>query len=148
MNERQLDLDLSPRRAAVAYTRSSTLKQKFSIEVQRIQISEWAARENVSIVSWHEDVGVSGAKRMSKRPGMTEALNFLSATGAQFLVVSHADRLARNVDAANEIEVEVKRLGASVVRTEQIDLTGAYGDLVQGMSRALADYRRAILQNE
>lgn len=147
MNGRQLALDLSPRRTAVAYMRSSTLKQKHSIELQRIQISEWAARENVSVVSWHEDVGVSGAKRMSNRPGMTEALNFLSATGAQFLVVSHADRLARNVDAANEIEAEAERLGASVLYIEQIDLTGAYGDLVHGLSRALADYRRAILQN-
>lgn len=147
MNERQLALDLSPRRTAVAYMRSSTLKQKHSIEVQRIEISKWAARENISVVSWHEDVGVSGAKRMSKRPGMTEALNFLSATGAQLLVVSHHDRLARNVDAANEIEVEVKRLGASVLYIEELHLSGPYADLAQGLSRALADYRRAILEN-
>jgi DNA invertase Pin-like site-specific DNA recombinase len=84
---------------------------------------------------------------MSKRPGMTEALNFLSATGAQFLIVSHHDRLARNVDAANEIEVEVKRLGASVIYAEEFYSTGPYADFAQGLSRALADYRRAILQN-
>jgi DNA invertase Pin-like site-specific DNA recombinase len=143
MNERQLALDLSPRRKGVAYLRTSTTKQKLSIETQRAQIEKWASAEGIGIVSWHEDVGVSGAKRMNSRRGMIEALSFLSATGSQFLIVTHRDRLARGMDVASEIDAEVERMGASVVCAETHDVAAANADLMQNMIDAFSAYERA-----
>jgi len=143
MNERQLALDLSPRRKGVAYLRTSTTKQKLSIETQRAQIEKWASAEGIGIVSWHEDVGVSGAKRMNSRRGMIEALSFLSATGSQFLIVTHRDRLARGMDVASEIDAEVERMGASVVCAEAHDVAAANADLMRNMIDAFSAYERA-----
>ena len=143
MNERQLALDLSPRRKGVAYLRTSTTKQKLSIETQRAQIEKWASAEGIAIVSWHQDVGISGAKRMGGRRGMIEALSFLSATRSQFLIVTHRDRLARGMDVASEIDAEVERMGASVVCAEGHDVAAAGADLMRNMIDAFSAYERA-----
>jgi len=84
-------------RVAVAYFRASTDDQHLSPDAQRAAVVAWAAREGVTVVSWHVDQGVSGAADLADRPALAAALGALCAHGAGLLVVAKRDRLARDV---------------------------------------------------
>ena len=84
---------------------------------------------------------------MNSRRGMIEALSFLSATGSQFLIVTHRDRLARGMDVASEIDAEVERMGASVVCAGVHDVAAAEADLMRNMIDAFSAYERATTSN-
>ena len=55
-------------RVAVAYLRVSTSEQHLGPEAQRAAIEAWAARENITVVAWHTDHGVSGRSDIDDRP--------------------------------------------------------------------------------
>src|SRR4051812_45825885 len=100
-----------PRRAtagnplvAVAYLRASTEGQRLSANAQRAALKAWAAREGVTVASWHLDQGVSGGSDIEDRPALVQALSALRAVRAGVLVVAKRDRIARDVYIAATIE--------------------------------------------
>jgi DNA invertase Pin-like site-specific DNA recombinase len=102
----------------VAYLRVSTEEQHLGPEAQRAQILAWAAREGITVASWHTDQGVSGAKDIAERPALLEALAALRGSTAGVLAVAKRDRLARDETVAGLIDREVERLGARVLAAD------------------------------
>lgn len=83
---------------AVAYVRVSTEEQAtsgLSLEVQRMELIEYAARNKIDIVEIVADNGIS-AKNMRDRPGMQRVLAMLTSNEADAVLVAKLDRLSRN----------------------------------------------------
>ena len=99
----------------MAYLRVSTDEQRLGPEAQRASIEAWAAREGVSVASWHLDAGISGATPIEGRPGLVSAITALRDRGAGLLVVARRDRVARDVGIAATVERVAVDAGAIVV---------------------------------
>src|SRR5688500_5915534 len=99
---------------AVAYIRTWTTEQDLSPDAQRAAISQWAAEQGVAIVAFHEDLGVSGAAPIDKRPALLASFDSLAAHRAGVLLVARRDRLARDVVTAAVAEQMTETLGAKV----------------------------------
>jgi DNA invertase Pin-like site-specific DNA recombinase len=107
-------------RLAIAYIRVSDESQKLGPDAQRAAIEAYAAREGITVASWHTDIDVCGATDASDRPGLVGALAALRANRAGILVVAKRDRLARDVVIAGTIGLAVGKLGARVVCADGI----------------------------
>jgi DNA invertase Pin-like site-specific DNA recombinase len=90
-------------KVAVAYIRVSKDEQKLGPEAQRASIEQWAARDGVSVVSWHVE-HVTSVAPIDARAGLVEALSALKAHSAGVLVVAKRDRIARDPGLAASIE--------------------------------------------
>lgn len=126
---------------AFGYIRVSTSKQAEeggSLETQREAIARHAVLSGYDLVGMGEDAGISGGKGEDKRPGLASALDAIRGGRADVLIVTHADRLARNIDEAGHIRVEVKRAGA------RVDVTSEVKDdpIRQAVDRMLAELER------
>jgi len=130
---------------AIAYIRVSTDDQRLGPEAQRAAILAWSARAGVEVVAWFDDLGVSGAAPLDKRPGLTDAMEAL--TRGDILVVAKRDRLSRDTFATAMIERMVQRAGA---RIQAADGTGnedsPEGMLMRRMVDAFAEYERQIIK--
>ncbi len=133
---------------AIAYIRCSTSRQDLSPDLQRAAIEEWAEREGVTVVAWHEDLAVSGGTEIDKRPGLLAAVESLRTESAGVLVVAKRDRLARDVLTNAMVERLCERAGAVLASA---DGTGN-GDspeaqLMRNMVAAFAMYERALIRS-
>lgn len=86
---------------AVAYCRVSTDGQvgedKFGIESQRQQIKEYCAKNDIEVVQWFIDEGVSGAAK--KRPAFDKILGGeVTNPPIQYVVVAKTDRISRDIN--------------------------------------------------
>ena len=86
---------------AVAYCRVSTDGQvgedKFGIESQREQIKEYCEKNDIEVVQWFIDEGVSGTDR--RRPALDKILGGeITNPPIQYVIVAKSDRLARKVE--------------------------------------------------
>lgn len=132
---------------AIGYVRVSTDDQHLGPEAQRAALEAWAAREGAELVAVFEDLGVSGAAALDRRPGLMAAVDALEAHGAAVLVVAKRDRLARDTMTAAMVERLAERAGAAIV---SVDGTGN-GDspeamLMRRMIDAFAEYERQIIR--
>ena len=131
--------------SAIAYIRVSTDDQRLGPEAQRAAIAAWATRSGVEVTAWCEDLGVSGAAPLDKRPGLNNALDLLTA--GDVLVVAKRDRLSRDTMANAMIERLVQRAGA---RVQSSDGTGnedtPEGMLMRRMVEAFAEYERQVIK--
>jgi DNA invertase Pin-like site-specific DNA recombinase len=88
------------RSVGIGYVRVSTREQGRSglgLAAQRTQIERFAARERLSVVSWHEDIQTgAGSDALLLRPGLAAALKEAKSLACP-LIVSRLDRLSRNV---------------------------------------------------
>ena len=133
---------------AIAYMRCSTNRQDLSPETQREAIRSWAKRNDVTVVAWHFDKGVSGGAALEKRPELVAAIDAVKRESAGLLVVAKRDRLARDVLTAALVERLCERHGA---RVQSADGTGN-GDgpeaqLLRGVIDVFAQYERAIIRS-
>jgi DNA invertase Pin-like site-specific DNA recombinase len=85
---------------AIAYLRVSTQEQDrrgFGLGTQRAEIEQFARKEKLSILSWHEDIQTgAGSDALLLRPGLAAALKEAKARRCP-LIVSRLDRLSRSV---------------------------------------------------
>lgn len=126
---------------AYGYVRVSTSKQVeegSSLEAQREAIARHCVLSGYDLVGMGEDAGISGGKGEDARPGLREALDAIRGGSAEVLVVVHVDRLARNIDEAGHIRVEVRRAGGKV------DVISEVKDdpIRQAVDRMLAELER------
>lgn len=137
---------LDPARA-VAYIRVSTSEQSLGPDAQRVQIERWAAANDVVIVEYFEDLGVSGGAPLEARRGLTAAVAALSLQNAGVLVVSKRDRLARDVMTAAIVTRLVQRAGARIMTSDGTgNGVGPEATLMQTMIDAFAEYERALIR--
>jgi site-specific DNA recombinase len=107
----------SGRPRAVGYVRVSTQKQADeggSLAVQKEAVIRRSVLSGYELVQIFEDAGVSGGKGEEGRAGLKAAIDMVRRGEAQVLLVTHADRLARDIDEAGHARVEVKRAGGKV----------------------------------
>ena len=132
---------------AVAYLRVSTEEQHLGPDAQRAAISVWAQREDVAIVAWHTDAGLSGSAEVADRPGLALALGALRAHGAGRLVVARRDRLARDVYLAAAIDRAVESVGARVVTADGTANGDTPADaFMRTILDGAAQYERALIR--
>lgn len=105
-----------PADRAVAYLRASTTKQELSLDAQRLQLSNFATLQGLSILAVYEEaLGVSGTSGLDKRPQLRAAIEGLGEHNAGALLVAHRDRLARDPLVALLAEQDVMQAGARIV---------------------------------
>ena len=131
---------------AVAYIRVSTEEQHLGPEAQLAAIEQWAARQGVTVVAVHRDLGVSGATPLADCTGLMAALEDLGVHGAGTLIVSKRDRLARDVMKAAMVEARAETLGARITSTAgEGDGTDPSAKLMRQIVDAFAEYERALI---
>ena len=131
---------------AVAYIRVSTEEQHLGPEAQLAAIEMWAARQNITLVAIHRDIGVSGATPLGDCAGLMAALEDLGVHGAGLLVVAKRDRLARDVMKSAMAEARAESLGARIVSAAgEGDGTDPAARLMRTIIDAFAEYERLII---
>jgi DNA invertase Pin-like site-specific DNA recombinase len=131
----------------VAYLRCSTDRQDLSPGVQREAIERWAATGGVTVVAWHEDLGISGGTPLEERPGLLAAIEEGRVRGAGILVVARRDRLARDVLTAALVERLCDREGARVLTADGTgNGDGPEAALMRTLLDAFAAYERALIR--
>lgn len=132
---------------AVAYLRVSTEDQALGPEAQRAAIETWAARQGVTVATWHTDQGVSGGSPIEDRPALLAALRDIEDQRAAHLVVAKWDRVARDVMIAAMVERMAERLGARVVSADGVGAgDGPEAALMRSIVQAFAAYERALIR--
>lgn len=130
----------------IAYTRVSTQKQStdgVSLEEQRRAISEYAAKHQLTITAWHEEV-TTAAKR--GRPVFRAVMEALAAEESRLGLIMHKiDRGARNLKDWADIG-EAIDLGVTVrFAHDDIDLHSRGGRLTADIQAVIAsDYIRNL----
>lgn len=103
---------------AVAYCRVSTDGQtgedKFGIEAQREQIKEYCAKNDIELVQWFIDEGVSGATK--RRPAFDKILcGEVTNPPVQYVIVAKADRLARDINVYYVYKSLLSDMGLEII---------------------------------
>jgi DNA invertase Pin-like site-specific DNA recombinase len=134
-------------KVAVAYIRVSKDEQKLGPEAQRASIEAWAAREGVSVASWHVDQGVCSVTPIEGRPALLGALAALREHGAGVLVTAKRDRIARKPALTEAIEQAAAVCGARVLSADGASsATGLQGVMMRGMSDLFAQIEREMIR--
>jgi DNA invertase Pin-like site-specific DNA recombinase len=130
------------KRAAI-YGRVSTEGQ--SVEMQLVELREFAMRRGWRLVEEYVDCGVSGSKE--SRP----ALNRLMADALQrrfdVVAVWKIDRFGRSLKHLVNALADLESLGVAFVSLkDSIDLTTASGKLLLHLVAAMAEFERTLIQ--
>jgi site-specific DNA recombinase len=104
----------APRLTAIAYIRVSTEEQDLGLDAQRDAIKDWAVREGVEVLAWHDEK-VTGGAELHDRGAMLRALADVKARRASYLVAYRLDRLGRDPLTALLVGREVERARARIV---------------------------------
>jgi DNA invertase Pin-like site-specific DNA recombinase len=132
---------------AVAYIRVSTDEQHLGPEAQLAAIEQWAARQSITLVAVHRDIGVSGATPLADCNGLMAALEDIKVHGAGLLVVAKRDRLARDVMKSAMAEARAEALGGRIVSAAgEGDGTDPAAKLMRTIINAFAEYELLIIK--
>ena len=133
---------------AVGYIRASKDSQKLTPEVQRQAIADWAAREGITVVSWHVDQGVCAVTPIEGRPGLVAAIADLKKHSAGVLIVAKRDRIARRPALTETIELAAAACGARVLSADGASsATGVAGVMLRGMHDLFAEVEREMIRS-
>src|SRR5687767_2720841 len=114
-----------PSQQAVSYLRVSGKGQSDGDgpERQRQAIARFARSTKLAIVEEFSDIGVSGTKDLSDRPGLARLLDRLESNGMKTVIIERADRLARDLMVQEVILGQFSKIGARILTADGIDLT-------------------------
>lgn len=103
---------------AVAYCRVSTEGQtgedKFGIPSQMDMIREYCEKNEIEVVNWYIDEGVSGAEK--KRPALSRLLDGeITNPPVEAVIVAKADRLARDINLYYGFKAKLAELNLEIV---------------------------------
>lgn len=124
-----------------AYVRVSTQEQKLhglSLDAQRMKLTEYAEKNNMRIVEWYVDEGVSGRKLIRKRPELQRMIQDAEAGRFERIIFIKLDRFFRSVAEYHEC---MKRIAPVLWTTteEDYDLTTANGRMLVNMKLTIAE---------
>lgn len=133
---------------AVGLVRVSTDEQGESglgLDAQRAAIQAAARRVGVELVAVHEDVGVSGAAPLERRPGLLAALGELAK--GDYLVAAKRDRIGRDPILLAMVERLAARKGARVISAagEGTDDDDPTSVLMRRIVDAFGEYERLVI---
>lgn len=124
-----------------AYIRVSTTEQKvhgISLEAQMQKLEEYAAANNMKIVEWYKDEGVSARKLIKKRPELQRMIQDAQKGRFKRIIFIKLDRFFRSVAEYHEC----MKLIEPVIWTateEKYDLSTANGRAFVNMKLTIAE---------
>ena len=124
-----------------AYVRVSTQEQKLhglSLDAQKMKLTEYAEKNNMRIVGWYVDEGVSGRKLIRNRPELQRMIHDAEDGKFQRIIFIKLDRFFQSVAEYHEC---MKRIAPVVWTTteEEYDLTTANGRAFVNMKLTIAE---------
>lgn len=132
--------------AVIAYLRVSTDRQELGPVAQRQAIEAYAAREGLRIAAWREDIGISGAAAIDRRPGLAAAIDDARKVKGS-IIVAKRDRLARDQFTALAVEKMLMRHGGQVVSADGVaNGIEAHDVLLRSMLDAFAAFERELIK--
>lgn len=127
-----------------AYIRVSTQEQKLhgiSLEAQVEKLTEYAEKNNMKIVKFYKDEGVSGRKLIKNRPALQEMIQDAEKGKFKRIIFIKLDRFFRSVAEYHEC---MKRLSAGGViwtaTEEKYDLSTPSGEAFVNMKLTMAQF--------
>lgn len=127
-----------------AYIRVSTQEQKLhgiSLEAQMEKLTEYAEKNNMKIVEWYKDEGVSGRKLIRKRPELQRMIQDAEKGRFKRIIFIKLDRFFRSVAEYHEC---MKRLAVGGViwtaTEEKYDLSTPSGEAFVNMKLTMAQF--------
>ena len=126
------------------YIRVSTQEQKLhglSLDAQRDTLLHYAEANNLKIVEWYEDEGVSGRKLIRRRPALQRMLNDAKTGKFKRIIFIKLDRYFRSVAEYYECQKILEANNVVWTATEEkFDLTTANGRYWVTQKLAMAEY--------
>jgi DNA invertase Pin-like site-specific DNA recombinase len=124
-----------------AYVRVSTQEQKLhglSLDAQKMKLTEYAEKNNMKIVEWYIDEGVSGRKLIRNRPELQRMIQDAEKGKFERIIFIKLDRFFRSVAEYHEC---MKRIAPVLWTTteEEYDLTTANGRMLVNMKLTIAE---------
>lgn len=124
-----------------AYVRVSTQEQKLhgiSLDAQKAKLKKYAEENNMKIVDWYLDEGVSGRKLIKNRPELQRMIQDAEKGKFERIIFIKLDRFFRSVAEYHEC---MKRITPVVWSTteEEYDLTTANGRMLVNMKLTIAE---------
>lgn len=124
-----------------AYVRVSTQEQKLhglSLDAQRQKLAEYASKNNMKIVEWYVDEGVSGRKLIKNRPELQRMIQDAEKGKFEKVIFIKLDRFFRSVAEYHEA---MKRMSPVIwtATEEEYDLSTANGRMLVNMKLTIAE---------
>ena len=124
-----------------AYIRVSSQEQKLhglSLDAQKMKLQDYADKNNMKIVEWYMDEGVSGRKLIRKRPELQRMIQDAENGAFEKIIFIKLDRFFRSVAEYHEC---MKRISPVVWTTteEKYDLSTANGRMFVNMKLTIAE---------
>lgn len=133
----------------VAYLRASTEAQckddKFGLDVQKKLIADYCSENDMEVVEWFTEKGVSGAK--DDRPEFSKILNGgISNPPIEAVVVAKNDRIARDVNLYFAYKYQLDRQGIKLISvTEDFGQLGIFAPVLEAFIASMAQVERDII---
>lgn len=126
-----------------AYIRVSTTEQKMhglSLEAQVRALEEYAEKNNLKIVEWYKDEGVSARKLIKKRKELQRMIHDAEAGKFRRVIFIKLDRYFRSVAEYHECQKILDAAGVTWTATEEkYDLSTANGRAFVNMKLTIAE---------
>lgn len=117
---------------------------------QREAVARYARVHGVEIVGEYRDEGVSGARDLEGRDGLSELIERIRSNGVRLVLVERADRLARDLLVSEVMLAQFRDLGVQVVAADSgTDLTAADEDptrvLIRQVLGAVSQFEKSVI---
>ncbi len=118
-----MSMDDGVKRIAYGYTRVSTEEQTFgaSLENQRLAIQKYARQNNIEIIGWYTDAGISA--KTAHRPELQKMLSSIAKNKGRIdhVVVYNVSRISRNMTSFfNDIGFILAKCGVTLRSTQEV----------------------------
>ena len=135
----------TPRRVAL-YLRVSTDGQ--TVENQRLDLVEACRLKGWQVVEIFSDEGISGAKSRADRPGLDQALRFMTKGKADILAAWAVDRLGRSLQdlVATLGELIANRRNLFLLK-QDVDTTTPAGRAMFQMLGVFSEFEREMIRD-
>lgn len=136
-------------RNAVAYMRVSTNGQAredaFGLDAQKEQIIEYCKANDIKILDWFIDEGVSGAD--ARKPGLDAIVNGAAVNPpVEMVVTAKNDRISRKVEYYYAYKIKLQEVGISIVSVaEDFGRDGMFTPILEALTAAMAEVERGII---
>ena len=124
-----------------AYIRVSTTEQKLhglSLDAQKMKLKEYAKNNDMHIVEWYMDEGVSGRKLIRNRPELQRMIHDAQKGNFDRIIFIKLDRFFRSVAEYHECMKQIAPVVWSTTE-EDYDLTTANGRMLVNMKLTIAE---------
>lgn len=136
-------------RNAVAYMRVSTNGQTgedaFGLDAQREEIVKYCKANDITIVDWFIDEGVSGAD--PRKPGLDEIIaGAVTNPPIEMVVTAKNDRISRKVEYYYAYKIKLQEIGISIVSVaEDFGRESMFTPILEALTAAMAEVERGMI---